>query len=242
MLKKRIITLIAGFLSAGLYAYQQYSPNSKQTIVETQSYSQSHQKQIFREYPDALKLLWTKVYSHGGKTLYCDKSFSTKTSQIRKKVANAEHVFPMSWVASDLDCGTRKQCQRKSKKFRQIEADLHNIYPSQIHVNKARANYRFGEINGEKREFGPCDFEVNREARIAEPTEKIRGDIARAMLYMEYQYGLSLRKKTKALMKKWDKLDQPTKEERRRHTVIKKLQGRENPFISQYPFNGKQSK
>lgn len=190
-----------------------------------------------QEYNNALRLLWTKVYPKTGKTLYCGKSFSTKSRKARKKSkVNAEHIFPMSWVARDLGCGTRKQCQAKSAEFRGIESDLHNIYPAQINVNKARSNYRFGDVQGEKRAFGQCDFEVNKKSRVAEPTPKIRGEIARAMQYLAYQYDLKLHKQTARLMQQWDKNDPPTKEEIRRAKVIQGLQGRENPFITRYPF------
>lgn len=190
------------------------------------------------EYRQALKTLWTKVYPSDGKTLYCGHSFSTKNYRERKKKVNAEHIFPMSWAAKDLKCGTRKQCQHKSAKFRGIESDLHNIYPALIHVNKARSNYRFGNVAGEKRQFGACDFEVNQRGRVAEPTAKARGEVARAMLYMMYQYDLTLHRKTEKLMRKWDKQDPPSKEEKRRERIIHQQQGRENPFITRYPFSG----
>lgn len=195
-----------------------------------------YQRSQMNEYRQALKILWTKVYPQKGNTLYCHQKFSTKNRQERKKHVNAEHVFPMAWVAKDLKCGTRKQCQRKSKQFRHIESDLHNIYPALIKVNKARSSYRFGDVAGEKRRFGSCDFEVDKKYRIAEPRPAVRGEVARAMLYIEYQYGLKLHKKTKALMLKWDKEDPPSKEEKRRAKIIRQEQGKENPFITRYPF------
>lgn len=188
------------------------------------------------EYNKALKILWTKVYPNKGNTLYCEKTFSTKNRQERKKHVNAEHVFPMAWVTKELRCGTRKQCKRTSPEFRQIESDLHNIYPAVIKLNRARGSYRFGDIKGEKRQFGACDFEVDRQHRVAEPRPEVHGDVARAMLYMEYQYGLKLHKKTKALMLKWDREDPPSAEEKRRAKIIEREQGRENPFITRYPF------
>lgn len=223
-MRKKHLMMLAGAVLSGAIAFQQgYAKKSSSPRQNN-------------EYRHALKTLWTKVYPSHGKTLYCNQSFSTKNYKERKKHVNAEHVFPMSWVTKDLKCGTRKQCQRKSAKFRGIESDLHNIYPALIHVNKDRSAYRFGEVAGEKRHYGSCDFEVDKKRRVAELTPKIRGEVARSMLYMAYQYNLSLHKKTEKLMKTWDKQDPPSKEEKRRAKIIQREQGRENPFISQYPF------
>lgn len=206
----------------------------------TAAFSQTQQKKRYprpdKSYRHALKLLWTKVYPKGGKTLYCGQSFANKNRKQRQKHINAEHVFPMAWASKDLGCGTRKQCQRNSSEFRTIEADLHNIYPAKININKARSHYRFAEITGEKRRFGTCDFEVDKKRRIAEPAPSVRGDIARAMLYMAYQYDLTLFAKNRKLLQQWDKIDPPSNEEKRRAAIIERLQGKENPYINRYPF------
>lgn len=229
MQRKKIGLIIASLVIVAVMAFQQSSAKKHN---DKPWYGKSNNK----DYGNALKTLWTKVYPNSGKSLYCGKSFSTKNRKKRKKHINAEHVFPMAWVTKDLNCGQRKKCQRKSAKFREIEADLHNIYPAQIHINRARGSYRFGEIAGEPRQFGQCDFEVNNKYRVAEPAENIRGNISRAMLYMQYQYDLTLHKKTEQLMRKWHKKYPPSGEEKRRAKIIQREQGRENPFIMRYPF------
>ncbi|PID64162.1 MAG: hypothetical protein CR974_00090 [Gammaproteobacteria bacterium] len=188
-------------------------------------------------YPQALRILWTKVYRDHGNTLYCDKSFSTKSREARKRAqVNAEHVFPMSWVTKALQCGTRQQCQKNSHAFRVIEADLHNIYPARMDVNKARSNFRFGEVAGEERRFGSCDIEVDTRRRVTEPAPAKRGELARAMLYMAYQYDLPLDNKTRQQMQQWHREYPPSGEEKRREKIIRREQGRENPYITRYPF------
>ncbi len=227
--KKYLLVIATVLLSVGL-TYQQNISDKGSTLKNDKQKSSD-------EYRSALKILWTKVYADQGKTLYCDAPFSTKDYKARKKQVNAEHVFPMSWVSKDLKCGTRKQCQRQSAAFRHIESDLHNIYPALIYINKARSSYRFGDIAGEKRQFGTCDFEIDKKHHVAEPTPKIRGEIARSMLYMAYQYQLTLYRKTAVLMQQWDKQNPPGQEEKRRAKIIQREQGRENPFITRYPFN-----
>ncbi len=45
-------------------------------------------------------------------------------------------------------------------------------------------------MKGEPRKYGECDFEF--EYNVAEPAEKIRGDITRIQLYMLNKYGTEL--------------------------------------------------
>lgn len=226
--------LIACCIVASSVAFHSVSAGDNAPFYPQKKY---HFQNRNKAYTDALRLLWTTVYKNKGITLYCNKPFSTKSRKARAKAGvNAEHIFPMSWVTKELNCGTRKQCQASSATFREIESDLHNIYPAGSVENKARSHYRFGEVAGEKREFGHCDFEVSRKYRVAEPAKQKRGEIARAMLYLADQYHLSLHTKTKKLMRRWDRADPPNAEEKRREKIIRQMQGRENKFITHYPF------
>jgi len=92
-------------------------------------------------------------------------------------------------------------------------------------------------VKGEARKFGKqCDFEVNYGARVVEPAPSVRGNIARAMFYMAYQYkqqGLVIFEKQAKLLYKWHKSDLPDNEERNRNDRIAKRQGNHNPFIDE---------
>ena len=48
-------------------------------------------------------------------------------------------------------------------------------------------------VAGEHRSYGACDFEVGGSPTVAEPTKCVRGELARAMLYMADQYGAEIR-------------------------------------------------
>ncbi len=184
-----------------------------------------------KDYDTARPLLWQLVYPNGGKTLYCGEKFDSQN----RRGFNVEHVFPMSWATNGLNCGKRKQCRKKSAIFNRIEGDLHNLYPSRSDVNQGRSSFRFGEISGEQRRFGKrCDFEIDSRARVAEPAPSQRGEVARAMFYMAYQYqdqGLELFKRQAILLEQWHRADPPSKEEGRRNDVIEKIQGNRNVFI-----------
>lgn len=86
--------------------------------------------------------------------------------------------------------------------YRKMQADLYNLQPAIGEVNRLRSNYQIGIINGESIEFGNCDIELNN--KIIEPTEQIRGNIARTYLYMEHVYPnyVIFNKNLKSLIKK----------------------------------------
>ena len=179
-------------------------------------------------YHEARKIFWEELYPEGN-TLYCRANIV----HAKDKEVNVEHVFPMAWVKNSLNCGTRDECRRNSELFNRIEADLHNLYPALAKLNYERQAYRFGIIKGEERRFGKhCDFEVSKKYRVAEPRQEVRGDVARAMFYMEYQYEeLVLYEKQAKILLQWHFADLPSKEEHRRNDKIEKLQGNRNPFI-----------
>lgn len=178
-------------------------------------------------YDHAREAFWNQLYAGGGRTLYCDVPFDPDD---RPKV-NIEHVFPMGWVVNGLDCDERAHCRNSSEHFNRIEADLHNLYPALADVNYARGSMRFGEVAGEDRWSGDCDFEIEERARTVEPRPAVRGDIARSMFYMQDVYGLEIFRKQGNMLKQWHRGDPVSDEERRRNDAIEALQGTRNPYI-----------
>jgi len=73
-----------------------------------------------------------------------------------------------------------------------MEADLYNLVPEIGELNADRTDKPYGEIDGEKREYGECDFEISNKPKLAEPAENIHGDIARTWLYMYMTYGAEM--------------------------------------------------
>jgi len=197
---------------------------------EDSNASQTETQDSLKGYYHMLSQFWGELYARGGETLYCGKNFGRhKGSEI-----NAEHVFPMAWVAYTLKCGRRHQCRRNNTSFRAIETDMHNIWPARKDVNSARRSYRPAMIKGEHYEFDRCDFEINDSKRMMEPRPAVRGEIARSMFYMHDRYDLYLKPELVRLLKKWNRQDPPNSEEHRRNKMIESLQGNRNRFIDQH--------
>ncbi|MCB1863882.1 MAG: endonuclease [Chromatiales bacterium] len=179
------------------------------------------------DYRAALPVFWSEVYPDGGDTLYCGHRFGPRHS----REINIEHVFPMAWAMNAVGCPDRESCRASSAEFNRIEADLHNMYPARRDLNKARGSHGFGEVAGEPRRYGACDFEINERARQVEPPPASRGNVARAMFYMADRYGLKIFARQAQTLREWHQADPPDAEERRRNEAIARVQGTRNRFI-----------
>lgn len=179
-----------------------------------------------RSYQQAIRVFWKELYATGGKTLYSLQQFGPN----KPEWINIEHIFPMAWVVNELNCKDRRAC-RHDKKFNFIESDLHNLYPSRRDLNMLRGSHRFGKIKGELRIVGSYRFKVDNKKRIVEPAPASQGEVARAMFHMSQTYKLKIFSKQATALAYWNKVDQPSKEEKRRNDLIEELQGTRNYFI-----------
>lgn len=152
-----------------------------------------------------------------------------------------EHVVPAyafghrraAWIEGHADCGSRRgrKCARKvDDVFRRMEADMHNLVPAIGELNGDRANHPMGIVRGESRRYGRCDFEV--EGGVVEPTESIRGDIARIYLYMHDTYpGTDVLQGRKMMFDAWSEADPPDAWECAREKLIAAEQGNRNSVV-----------
>ena len=150
------------------------------------------------------KHFWGNLYKEGGTTFYCKKPFTKKNVLVTDS-----HIYSTGWTRDFLTCGTPRQCRNDSDQYRQITSDLHNIMPADSRFELKRKNARFGEL-GDEVEAGDCGF--RRSFQLLQPPEEIKGDIARAILYMHDAYGLPIMGSIDDL-KRWNQIDPPSEEE-----------------------------
>ncbi|MGD8559875.1 MAG: endonuclease [Gammaproteobacteria bacterium] len=175
---------------------------------------------------EASRLFWKELYTGTHYTLYCGERFDEKHNDL-----DIEHVYPTQWMVDFLGCGTVEQCRINSQRFNRMEADLHNYYPVLKMIKVARRDYVFGEIPGEFREFYECDFEQDVRNSVVEARPIARGNIARVLFYMHWEYGLPISNHSLSTLITWHDEDPPSKDEKRRNDIIEKLQGTRNTFI-----------
>jgi len=199
------------------------------------------------------RILATKIYRFHQKTFYGNCDYEIKGKRLvpianscgfhyRKNPKRAdriewEHIVPAWYFGHNLKCwkeGGRKHCRDTNPKFKEMEADMHNLVPAIGEINGDRSNYAYGNVRGEKREYGRVDFEVESSKRVAEPKRNILGDIARVYLYMRDRYGMPLSPEDEARFIKWNNSDPVSRWEKKKNLLVKKYQGNENPYISNY--------
>ena len=114
--------------------------------------------------------------------------------------------------------------------FRAFHNDPHNLFPASGEINGDRSNLPFGQVEGEGREYGACDFEVGGEPRRAEPAAPSLGELARAMLYVRDRHGVPLYVSGTELLE-WHRLDPPGAWECARAVLIRERTGLAQTYV-----------
>lgn len=129
--------------------------------------------------------------------------------------------------------GGLEACRDSDAEFRTMELDMSNRVAIVRELAEARGDRVAGEVGGEMRDWGECDFEVDPTRDVWEPAPELRGDIARAFLYLFHTYpgGLPLDEGELARYWQWHRDDPPTAAEKSIAARIARFQGAGNPFV-----------
>lgn len=176
--------------------------------------------------------------------------FNSGKVNVRAERVEWEHVMPAHLIGGQLDEWQNQtnyeECRKSNGKylsgrdcayklvplFKKAHDDLHNLVPAVGELNADRSNYGYASIQGELREYGACDFEIDFELDVAEPADTVKGNVARIYFYMLHQYGAELDQATFNLMTLWNVLDPVDEWECERNRRIEESQGNDNPFVS----------
>ena len=176
--------------------------------------------------------------------------YESSTYENRSQTIEWEHVVPAYWFRTAdpfikqvwgeghpkcvTSSGTvykgRKCAQKVSTLFVKMESDMYNLEPALGSLNAIRSDSNFGLIDGEERPFGALiDFETDRTRDLIEPTDSIRGKVARIMIYMHNKYGVQFpdHNNTLELMYQWNLQYQMTPWEMRKREILKETYGYE---------------
>ncbi len=144
-----------------------------------------------------------------------DRELQTKTNE---NEFNCEHSWPQSYLTTS-----------------DAKADLHHLFPTFSRVNSKRSNYPFGIVGDGAETFGSGDYISKLKSNVFEPANQHKGNLARAMLYMEIKYnnpsGFIDLINQKATFKSWSTLDPIDDAERERNDIVETYQFNRNPFI-----------
>ena len=178
-------------------------------------------------------------------------------------VYNREHAMPKSWFN-----------EGSSDQSYPMYTDLHHLFPTDRAVNSMRSNYPYGELDSSRKptkqsadgfsKFGVCDpaigyTVVNGVARVFEPNDEYKGDLARVYFYMatcyeQYQSNAGKERSPKnwsspmltsdiypfftdwaiRMLLRWAQQDPISEKEIKRNEAIFGIQKNRNPFVD-YP-------
>ncbi|HRE31365.1 MAG TPA: endonuclease [Candidatus Berkiella sp.] len=181
------------------------------------------------------------TYNRHGIIDFSSCDFKPKNSRGARYIT-WEHVVPVSWYGRSLSCWRgegcakgkrgRQCCRQKDKKFRQMEADLHNLVPAVDDLNKARKNYRFtDEMVRPSQQFLECGMLIDDEYKQVVPPTHHKGMIARIHLYMSKKYDIPLSKDERKQFLAWHKRYPPSEWEKKWDQKVAAEQGNRNEFI-----------
>ncbi|MBL8950502.1 MAG: endonuclease [Myxococcaceae bacterium] len=162
--------------------------------------------------------LVTDFYS--GQTLPRDQAFG-------KGRFNTEHLWPSS-------VGPNRHRYLKGSGDVGASTDWHHLVPARIDTNSRRASIPFGDVVNVERSMAGGKASLGTDAagrKVFEPGDDVKGNVARAMLYVHAVYGAELSKEDVEQFVQWDAADPVDAEERRRNQAIAKAQGNVNPFV-----------
>jgi deoxyribonuclease I len=178
---------------------------------------------------------------------------ATRAGRIEWEHAVAAATFGRTfteWTNGDERCVDRKgkrfkgrKCAERSREFARMEGDLHNLFPVVGEVNGIRGDLPMGILDPPDRtpphrrptadvfSFGACKSTIERGVFLPRP--EVRGDLARASLYMDRAYPSRhiLDESHRVLFERWSAEDPPDAWERARNHAIRERQGNGNPFI-----------
>lgn len=137
-----------------------------------------------------------------------------------------------------------RKCAERSPEFARMEGDLHNLFPVVGEVNGIRGDLPMGILDPPDRTpphhrsttgvftFGACKSTIER--GIFLPRAEVRGDLARAALYMDRAYPSRriLDDEHRSLFQRWSAADPPDDWERERNRLISERQGNGNELIA----------
>lgn len=164
-----------------------------------------------------------------------------------------EHVVPARRLGEGLACwrGETEGCRASKKRgrdccsrsverggdalFHAMEGDLHNLVPAVGELNGDRSDRPHGVVDREPRDYGACDFEIDRASGrtgAAEPPDPVRGDVARIWLYAVDVWGVPLGAEEAATFRAWSADDPVDAWELERDRRIERAQGNRNHHVA----------
>ena len=200
------------------------------SLLKTQTLERLTEEQLEPEEKNGTitELFWRHLYPNGGWSLYCGIRFNHNGHTMDNGNIVIGQIYPSEKILKQQKCQSLHACEKKTS-FRNMNRDLHNLYPVWSELIHTQRNHSFAEIEAEEWRFRGCDYE--KKNLLIEPREIARGNIARAIFYMADTYQLPIDQELQDTLSKWNYDDLPSEQEMNRNNLIEKIQGNRNQYI-----------
>ena len=172
----------------------------------------------------------------------CDMTPERLRVKEEKKILKWVHAMPPSVFAASMSCWKKSICKRSDgskfkgadcctnlfPKFKSMESDMHNLIPTFNWVLEINNDIYKSKPFGGMAEYKTC---TKTGVIPKEPSAKARGNLARAYLYMSFQYRIHIQDELEDKIRAWHFEDPPDQAEEKRNSLIELVQGNRNPFI-----------
>ncbi len=149
--------------------------------------------------------------------VYTGQMVDVGTTKPAGDFMNTEHTWPQSLGA---EIGQRR-------------CDLHHLFPTMAEANTRRGSDPLRPVtSGIDWQDGGSKHGRDALGNLAfEPRDDHKGDVARALIYMQLRYAMDVVPEDEALYVDWHAADPPTASDVARSLKIKTRQGNANPFV-----------
>lgn len=168
------------------------------------------------------------AYGNGGDGNSYKEQGDQNRDGVVDKIINAEHLWPQSFFG----------------KATPMVADLHHLQSTFSTPNGRRSNYPFCETRN-ARYSTSSGSKLASDRNCFEPTDDVKGNVARAMLYFVTVYHnrsicqgacnyKEFWKDNVDMFLRWNRQDPPDEVEKYRNEMIFRYQGNRNPYVDDY--------
>ena len=168
------------------------------------------------------------AYGNGGDGNSYQEHGDQNRDGVVDKIINAEHLWPQSFFG----------------KATPMVADLHHLQSTFSTPNGRRSNYPFCETRN-ARYSTSSGSKLASDRDCFEPTDDVKGNVARAMLYFVTVYHdrsicqagcnyTEFWKDNVDMFLRWNRQDPPDEVEKYRNEMIFRYQGNRNPYVDDY--------
>ncbi|MDD2228554.1 MAG: endonuclease [Candidatus Cloacimonetes bacterium] len=182
----------------------------------------------YSNYDGAKDFLFQELDNVGGvvRCVYTGQDYPINSSYNGSSNPNTEHTYAQSWFGSS-EVSIKK-------------ADVHHLFVTNSSVNSSRGNLPFDVVSNASNTYTYANGYVSKRGTNAtgqtvfEPSDQHKGNLARALLYFNVRYNMSLSQGSVDMLDRlieWHNGDPVDAAELTRNTAVYGHQGNRNPFV-----------